>query len=80
MQQAGNTIGDRQAKTKSLPAAVLAAPELLEYALLFFLGNTGPGVMHFNAHAAVFATYTEQDAAVAGVTHRIGQEILQHTP
>ncbi len=81
LQQPADTVGDRQPQTEPLD---LSAPqlrqalELMEHARLLVVRNPRAGVPDLDGQRVAATAAAEQHPAALGVTHRVGEQILEH--
>ena len=80
VEQARQPVDDRQAKAEAgrvRCARRIAAIEFLEDDVELVRGNAGTGVPDLDPQLVALTAAAEQDPAVAGVAHRIGQQVAQ---
>src|SRR5262245_28801076 len=71
--------GQSQAKATSAFVIRIRAPiELAEDIFLLLFGNSGTAIPDFDAQRRVSGTTANDDAAVGGVTDRVGDEVQQN--
>src|SRR3546814_7679433 len=62
----------------ALPWRVFAATEFLEDRHLLSGRNAHAGIVHLDPQQSLLAAHTQQHATAWRVSHRVGEEVLQH--
>ena len=76
-----HAFGDRQSQAETLLAflvtlGLIETPEFLEDLGQLRLGNAGAGVPDLDANAIAQTAAAQQHMALAGIAHRVGEEVL----